>query len=148
MEEALFLTRFASQVTIVHRREQLRASPIMIERAKANPKIAWKLSCTLEDSVGGEQLEGLVLRTREGNVEKLPVRGLFLAIGHDPNTQVFKDFLKLDAAGYLVTDGRTRTQVQGVFAAGDCVDHVYRQAVTAAGQGCMAALEAERFLES
>jgi len=147
MEEALHLTRFGSKVTIIHRRDEFRASPIMLHRAKTHPKIEFKTPYSLDNTKGQDMIESLMLRGVDGSIEELPVKGLFLGIGHEPNTAVFKDFLKRDTEGYLITDGHTRTQVPGVFAAGDCVDHEYRQAITAAGQGCMAALQAERFLE-
>lgn len=147
MEEALYLTRFGSQVVVIHRREDLRASKIMVDRAKANPKIAWRLNSVLEDTTGDKLLQSIKVKNLKTNaVEDLPINGLFVAIGHEPNTAVFKGQIDLDETGYIKTDGHTRTNVPGVFAAGDCVDKVYRQAVTAAGQGCMAALQAERFL--
>jgi thioredoxin reductase (NADPH) len=149
MEEALYLTRFGSKITIIHRRDDFRASDIMLERARKHPKIAWKTSAVLEDTSGDKLLQSLKVKDlKSGAVETLPANGLFLAIGHEPNTGVFKGRIDLDEAGYIKTDGDARTNVPGVFAAGDCVDHVYRQAVTAAGQGCMAALQAERFLEA
>jgi thioredoxin reductase (NADPH) len=149
MEEALYLTRFGSSVTVVHRRKEFRASPIMLERAQKNPKIKWKVPYGLEASHGTDLLEKLTLKNLEtGKTEDLEASGLFLAIGHEPNTSIFKNQIELDAAGYVVTDGNTRTRVPGVFAAGDCVDHIYRQAITAAGQGCMAAIQAERYLAS
>lgn len=147
MEEALFLTRFGSQVMIVHRRDEFRASRVMLERARKNPKIVFKTLYTLEDSHGDKTLEQLKLKNlKTGAVETVAASGLFLAIGHEPNTALFKNVLTLDDVGYLKTDGHARTNIEGVFAAGDCVDHVYRQAITAAGQGCMAAIQAERWL--
>lgn len=147
MEEALFLTRFGSQVMIVHRRDEFRASRVMLERARKNPKIVFKTPYTLEDSHGDKTLEQLKLKNlKTGAVETVAASGLFLAIGHEPNTALFKNVLTLDDVGYLKTDGHARTNIEGVFAAGDCVDHVYRQAITAAGQGCMAAIQAERWL--
>jgi thioredoxin reductase (NADPH) len=147
MEEALFLTKFASKVTIVHRREEFRASQIMLDRARANDKIEWITSAVVEEVLGEQKLEGLRLRsTATDETWELPVDGLFVAIGHDPTTALFVDQLDHDDASYLVTHDGTATNVPGVFAAGDVVDHVYRQAVTAAGMGCMAALDVERFL--
>lgn len=149
MEEALYLTRFGSSVTIIHRRKAFRASPIMLERAQKNPKIQWKVPYGLDQTQGGDLLQRLTLKNLEtGKTEEMEVGGLFLAIGHEPNTAIFRDQIDLDETGYVVTDGNTRTRVAGVYAAGDCVDHVYRQAITAAGQGCMAAIQAERFLEA
>jgi thioredoxin reductase (NADPH) len=150
MEEATFLTKFATKVTIVHRREEFRASQIMVERARANDKIAWVTNAVVEDVLGGEagRVTGVRLHSTHGDeVWELPADGVFVAIGHDPNTKLFLDWLDHDAAGYLVTKPRsTETNIAGVFAAGDVQDHVYRQAVTAAGSGTMAALDAERFL--
>ncbi len=147
MEEALFLTNFSPHVTIVHRRNQLRASPIMQERARAHPKISFLLDTEVLEVKGTERVEGLTVRHRvSGKVTELPVQGLFVAIGHDPATEVFRGALELDARGYLKVHDFTRTSVEGVFAAGDVHDHRYRQAVTAAGAGCMAAIDAERWL--
>jgi thioredoxin reductase (NADPH) len=152
MEEALFLTKFASNVTVVHRRDQLRASKIMQERAEKSPKIAFIWDSIVVD-VHGDPKAGGVTGVKLENVktektEDFRCDGLFIAIGHEPNTQLFAGQLELDAAGYIVTHDGTKTSVPGVFAAGDVQDHVYRQAVTAAGTGCMAAIDAERFLEN
>ena len=148
MEEALFLTRFGIRVTIVHRRDEFRASQIMIDRARANEKIDFITNAEVEEVLGDDRLTGLRLRdTRTGDLRDVEAGGLFIAIGHEPNTALFVDQLDHDAAGYLVTQpGTTLTNIAGVFAAGDVQDHTYRQAVTAAGSGCMAALDAERFL--
>jgi thioredoxin reductase (NADPH) len=147
-EEALFLTKFASRVHLVHRRDEFRASRIMVDRAQANDKLDFVLNAVVEEILGDQKVEGLRLRsTTTDETWEVPADGLFVAIGHDPNTALFRDQLDHDAAGYLVTKpGSTETNVEGVFAAGDVQDHVYRQAVTAAGSGCMAALDAERFL--
>lgn len=147
MEEALFLTNFATHVTIIHRREQFRASPIMLERARAHPKVSFLLSTTVEEVLGRETVEGLrVKNVRTGAVSELKVEGLFVAIGHDPATEVFRGVLELDAEGYVKLHQETRTSVEGVFAAGDVHDRRYRQAVTAAGAGCSAAIDVERWL--
>jgi thioredoxin reductase (NADPH) len=149
-EEALFLTKFATRVHLLHRRDEFRASRIMVDRAMANEKIDFVLNAVVDEVLGDQNVEGLRLRsTVTGETWKVPADGLFVAIGHDPNTALFVDQLDHDEAGYLVTKpGSTATNVPGVFAAGDVQDHVYRQAVTAAGSGCMAALDAERFLSS
>ncbi|WP_335971792.1 MULTISPECIES: thioredoxin-disulfide reductase [Streptomycetaceae] len=148
IEEATFLSRFASSVKIVHRRDTLRASKAMQERAFADPKISFVWDSEVKEIKGEGKLAGLTLRnTKTGETSELPVTGLFIAIGHDPRTELFKGVLDLDAEGYLtVQSPTTRTNVPGVFAAGDVVDHTYRQAITAAGTGCSAALDAERYL--
>ena len=147
-EEALYLTRFGYKVTLVHRRAEFRASQIMVDRALAHEKIEFKTPFAVDEVLGTDAITGLRLRNTEtGETEDVEAGALFVAIGHDPNTALFVDQLDHDDAGYLVTEpGSTRTNVTGVFAAGDVQDHTYRQAVTAAGSGCMAALDAERFL--
>lgn len=149
MEEAGFLTRFANKVTMVHRSETLRASPIMAERARRNPKIDWKLNHTVVDVLGDKAVTGVVLEnTQTGERHTHDCSGLFLAIGHIPNSGPFRDWITTDEQGYIETKaGTTFTDIPGVFACGDVQDTVYRQAVTAAGTGCMAALEAQSFLE-
>lgn len=148
MEEATFLTRFARSVTVVHRREEFRASRIMLERARANDKIAFVTNKAVEAVQGEQTVTGLRLRdTRSGEVSVLAVSGVFVAIGHDPRSELVRDVVKTDPEGYVLVRGRTTsTSVQGVFAAGDLVDRTYRQAVTAAGSGCSAAIDAERWL--
>jgi thioredoxin reductase (NADPH) len=148
MEEALFLTRFASTVTVIHRRDQLRASKIMQERAFANPKIKFRWNSEVSEVLGDTKITGLRLRdTVTGEKSDLAVGGVFVAIGHDPRSELFTGQLDLDSEGYLLVEQpSTRTAVPGVFACGDVVDHTYRQAVTAAGTGCAAALDAERYL--
>ncbi|GGV40558.1 thioredoxin-disulfide reductase [Streptomyces spectabilis] len=148
MEEATFLSRFAKSVTVVHRRDSLRASKAMQERAFADPKIKFVWDSEVAEIKGEQKLAGLTLRNvKTGETSELPVTGLFIAIGHDPRTELFKGQLDLDGEGYLKVDApSTRTNLTGVFAAGDVVDHTYRQAITAAGTGCAAALDAERFL--
>jgi thioredoxin reductase (NADPH) len=147
-EEALFLTRFGYKVTLVHRRDEFRASQIMIDRARANDKIEFKTPFAVDEVLGEDSISGLKLRNTEtGESGEVDAGALFVAIGHDPNTKLFVDQLDHDENGYLVTKpGTTETNIPGVFAAGDVQDHIYRQAVTAAGSGCMAALDAERFL--
>jgi thioredoxin reductase (NADPH) len=147
-EEALFLTKFATRVHLVHRRDEFRASRIMVDRAEANDKLDFILSAVVDEILGDANVEGLRLRSTEtGETWEVPADGVFVAIGHDPNTALFVDQLDHDANGYLVTHpGSTETNVPGVFAAGDVQDHTYRQAITAAGSGCMAALDAEKFL--
>ena len=148
MEEALFLTRFARAVHVIHRRDELRASQIMQERAFANEKITFHWNAEVKDVLGKDAVQGVLIKDGEsGETYELPVTGLFIAIGHTPNTDVFADQLEMDDAGYIKTRAdSSHTSVRGVFAAGDAQDHVYRQAVTAAGTGCMAAIDAERFL--
>ncbi|MXW15687.1 MAG: thioredoxin-disulfide reductase [Rhodothermaceae bacterium] len=150
MEEALFLTRFASKIWLVHRRDQLRASKIMQQRVKDHPKIEIIWDTIVTDVLGTDEVTGVRLKNVKDQVEReLPVSGFFVAIGHTPNTALFTSWLDMDDQGYIKTlSGSTRTNISGVFACGDAQDHVYRQAVTAAGTGCMAAIDAERFLAS
>ena len=150
LEEATFLTRFANSVTVLHRRDKLRASKAMQDKAMRNPKIKFIWNAKIEEILGANTVEAVRYRDVTTNkVHDLKVAGLFVAIGHEPNTKLFSHQLKRDETGYLIVEpGTTRTSVPGVFAAGDVADHVYRQAVTAAGTGCMAAIDAERFLES
>lgn len=150
MEESLFLTRFASTVTLIHRRDTLRASQVMQERVLHHPKITLVWNSIVQEVLGDTHVTGLHLRdTRSGAERTLEVEGLFVAIGHTPNTHIFQPQLACDAEGYLLVDpGSTRTSVEGVFACGDAVDKVYRQAISAAGSGCMAALDAERWLSA
>jgi thioredoxin reductase (NADPH) len=150
LEEAMFLSRFARTVTVIHRREELRASRIMQDRAMANEKISFLWNNVVEDIVGDDKVEGVVTRDLvSGDVVTQPFTGVFVAIGHRPNTDLFADQLALEDNGYLRTfDGTSRTSLDGVFACGDVQDHWYRQAITAAGSGCMAAIDAERWLES
>jgi len=150
VEEATFLTRFAAKVTLIHRRDELRASKIMQDRAFANPKIEMMWDTVVDDLVGDERLSGIAVHNRKtGEATTLPVTGVFVAIGHRPNTDLFADVLDRDENSYLMTQpGSTYTNVAGVFACGDVQDHTYRQAITAAGSGCMAAIDAERWLEA
>lgn len=154
MEEANYLTKFASEVTIIHRREEFRASKIMLERARKNPKIKFQMSKVIKEVLGKEEngkkiMTGVLLEdTKNHSTMKLDAEGLFIAIGHQPNTSLFKGILDMDETGYLILKpGSSYTSVEGVFAAGDVADKTYRQAVTAAGSGCMAAIDAERWLE-
>jgi thioredoxin reductase (NADPH) len=148
MEEALFLTKFATSVTVVHRRERLRASPIMQERARHNEKISFRFNAAVTEVLGDGTVTGVRLHdVKTGASSELAVGGLFVAIGHEPATRVFQGALALDPQGYIVVHDGTRTSVDGVFAAGDVRDHRYRQAVTAAGDGCMAAIDAQRWLD-
>ncbi len=153
IEEALFLTKFADSVTVIHRRDELRASRIMAERALANPKLQFAWNSTVAAVNGADKLSSVTLAdTRTGEQRELPVTGLFIAIGHDPRSELIRDQVTLDDEGYVLVEGRSTrvlsggTVLPGVFAAGDLVDHTYRQAITAAGSGCAAALDAERFL--
>ena len=152
MEEALFLSKMTAKVTVIHRRQELRASKVMQQRAMANPKIAWAWNQEVVEVLGEKDTGVRGVRTRDtvsGQVRELPMGGVFIAIGHEPNTALFKGQLAMDEVGYIkVTPGTTKTSVAGVYAAGDAADPVYRQAVTAAGTGCMAAIDAERFLSS
>jgi len=149
MEEANFLTKFASHVTVIHRRDTLRASKIMQERARMNPKISFIWNTVIEEILGDPLVTGIRFRNlTSGVVSETPCAGVFVAIGHSPNTTLFEGQLELDPGGYIKTYGGMRTSVPGVFAAGDVQDHDYRQAITAAGTGCMAAIDCERYLES
>jgi thioredoxin reductase (NADPH) len=150
IEEAVFLTRFGTRVYVIHRRDELRASKIMADRAAKNEKLEIVWNSVVSEVLGNDEsgVTGLRLKdTVTGEEREMEVGGLFIAIGHDPNTSIFTDFLDTDEEGYLITDG-VKTKIEGVFACGDVVDHTYRQAVTAAGSGCMAAIEAERWLET
>ncbi len=148
MEEALFLTKFASKVTIIHRRDEFRASKIMARRALEHPKIEVAWNSVVDEILGEDSVTGVMLRNAvTGEVSEVAVDGVFMAIGHDPNTAVFGNQIEKDDAGYILNESRTMTSVEGVFAAGDVVDTVYRQAITAAGMGCQAAIDAERWLE-
>jgi thioredoxin reductase (NADPH) len=156
MEEGNYLTRFCSSVTIVHRRDEFRASKIMYDRALANPKVKWRTNQEIievlgeTDDKGRKTVNGAVIRnTKTGTTEKVATNGIFVAIGHAPNTELFRGLLDMNEIGYIETKGKTSfTNIPGVFACGDCQDHVYRQAITAAGTGCIAAIDAERWLES
>jgi thioredoxin reductase (NADPH) len=154
MEEATYLTKFASEVTVIHRREGFRASPVMLERAQKNPKVKFELNATIKEVVGKDEdgkkvVTGAILEnTQDGSTREIEADGIFIAIGHQPNTSLFEGKLDMYDTGYLkVEPGTTRTNIEGVFAAGDVSDQVYRQAVTAAGMGCMAAIDAQRWLE-
>ena len=150
MEEALFLTNFASQVTLIHRRNELRASKIMADRALAHPKIKFVWNSVVTEVLGQNEVEGVKVQDVINNTSStIPCKGYFAALGHVPNTQLFKEFIELNEAGYIKLLGSSSyTTMEGVFAAGDCADHVYRQAITAAGMGCKAAIDAERWLSS
>ncbi len=155
MEEANYLTKFASEVTVIHRREEFRASKIMLDRAKGNPKIKFLMNKVVKEVIGKEEegkktMTGVLLEdTKNHSKQIFEAQGLFIAIGHKPNTDLFKGALEMDETGYLITKpGSTHTNIEGVFAAGDVADHKYRQAITAAGTGCMAAIDAERWLET
>ena len=153
MEDAIYLTHFANKVSIVHRRQGFRASQIMLDRAKSNPKIDFILDSIIDEYLGKQEkniksLTGVKLRnTKTGEISEMPIDGVFLAIGHSPNTEIFKGIIELDENGYIITKGKsTYTNIEGVFACGDVQDHVYRQAVTAAGTGCAASIDADRWL--
>jgi thioredoxin reductase (NADPH) len=149
MEEAIFLTKFASQVTVIHRRDEFRASAIMAKRVMEHPKVEVIWDTVVEEMLGGDELTGIKMRNvHTGQVSEMDTEGVFVAIGHTPNTEIFRDQLEMDEVGYLTLrgDGSTATSVEGVFAAGDVADSTYRQAITAAGTGCQAAIDAERWL--
>jgi thioredoxin reductase (NADPH) len=151
MEEAVFLTRFASKVTVVHRRDTLRASKIMQDKARANPKIEWLLDHEVDDilAAGKGEVAAMVVRSNKtGERTEVPVSGVFVAIGHTPNTSLVRGQIELDMNGYIVTHDGSKTSVAGVFACGDVQDHIYRQAITAAGSGCMAAIDAEHYIDN
>jgi len=151
MEEAIFLTKFANKVTVIHRRDALRASKIMQDKARANPKIAWMLNTEVDeirDDGRGEVTSVAVRNKNTGETTDLPVAGVFVAIGHTPNTALVRGQLEMDSNGYVITHDGSKTSVPGVFACGDVQDHIYRQAITAAGSGCMAAIDAEHYLEN
>ncbi|MGE5297859.1 MAG: thioredoxin-disulfide reductase [Acidobacteriaceae bacterium] len=148
MEEASYLTKFASKVTVIHRSDQLRASKIMQDRVLANPKVSVVYNTVVDEFLGKDHLEGVRLKdAKSGETREMPIGGVFVAIGHKPNTELFKDQIEVDVKGYIVAKDTTKTSVEGVFVAGDVKDYRYRQAVTAAGMGCMAALDAEKYLE-
>jgi thioredoxin reductase (NADPH) len=146
MEESTFLTKFATKVHLVHRRDELRASKVMQERARADPKIDFHLNSQIEEISGNEKVQKVVLVDKSNEKTTLDVGGVFVAIGHDPNTKLFVDQLEIDPKGYIILKKLTQTSVPGVFAAGDVHDHRYRQAITAAGFGCMAAIDVDRYL--
>jgi thioredoxin reductase (NADPH) len=151
MEEAVFLTRFASKVTVVHRRDTLRASKIMQDKARSNPKIEWLLDYEVDDILdsGRGEVSTMVVRSNKtGERKEIPVNGVFVAIGHTPNTALVRGQIELDMNGYIVTHDGSKTSVPGVFACGDVQDHIYRQAITAAGSGCMAAIDAEHYIDN
>ena len=150
MEEATFLTRFAKSVTVVHRRDKLRASKIMQEKAFKNPKIKFEWNSAIQEILGEKSVTGVLLKNFEtGVIQEKSTDGVFIAIGHEPNTAIFREQIQCDPSGYILVEaGSTRTNIPGIFAAGDVADHVYRQAVTSAGTGCMAAIDSERYLES
>lgn len=150
MEEATFLTRFATKVYLIHRRDKFRSSKIMQDKAEANPKIEFILDSAIEEILGDKKVHTIKLKNLKTNeVTEMPMDGVFVAIGHQPNTELFKGILNLDPQGYILTEGKsTKTNIEGVFACGDVQDHNYRQAITAAGSGCMSAIDAERYLES
>ena len=150
MEEAVFLTRFATKVTLVHRRDTLRASKIMQDKARSNPKIEWRLNSEVDEirDTGKGEVSSMVLRdVKTGERTEVPVTGVFVAIGHTPNTSLFRGQLELDANGYIITHDGPKTSIPGVFACGDVQDHIYRQAITAAGSGCQAAIDAEHYID-
>jgi thioredoxin reductase (NADPH) len=149
MEEALFLSRMASHVTIVHRRDAFRASKVMVDRVMAAPNVGVRWNAVVDDVLGDDRVEGVRVRdVVTGEHEDIPAAAMFVAIGHDPNTALFRGQIDLDPEGYVLTGGTTRTNIAGVYACGDVQDRTYRQAITAAGSGCMAAIDAERWLES
>lgn len=150
MEEATFLTRFATKVYLIHRRDKFRASKIMQDKAEANPKIEFILDSAIEEILGDKKVHTIKLKNFKTNkITEMPMDGVFVAIGHQPNTKLFEGILNLDPQGYILTEGKsTKTNIEGIFACGDVQDHSYRQAITAAGSGCMSAIDAERYLES